>query len=305
MLYHIDTDLGVDDALALVIAERALEGSLIGVSTVAGNVSVEAASRNALILRSLLGRNGDLPIYQGADRASDGFQANAEHVHGKDGLGNTTAAWNDVGSLSDGSVRPLEDISRLAAGSEKLTLIGLGPATNLPDLINLYGRDTIAQIVIMSGVFFDCGNITPHAEFNAYFDPHALRSLLDSGLPLTFVPLDVCRKVELPRPLARSWLAGTPSPLTKLIVAAHMAYMDFYGEWEGMDGCFPHDTVAVLAALHPGRLFSLRGDVTVEEAGDARGRTLIRPNVDAATTIVTGGPLKWIRDALQNPHFAA
>jgi inosine-uridine nucleoside N-ribohydrolase len=304
MLYHIDTDMGVDDALALVMAERAMGGTLIGISTVAGNVPVEAASRNALILRALLGRVGDLPIYQGAGCASDGFAANAEHVHGSDGLGNTTASWAHVGSLADGSVRPLAEISRRPAGTEKLTLIGLGPATNLPELIKLYGRDAIAGIVIMSGVFFDCGNITPHAEFNAYFDPSALTSLMASGLPITFVPLDVCRKIELPRALARSWLAGTTSGLAELIVAAHMAYMDFYAEWEGIDGCFPHDTVAVLAALHPGRLFALRGDVTVEAAGDERGRTRIRPDPDAVTTIVTGGPLKWIREALDNPQFA-
>jgi inosine-uridine nucleoside N-ribohydrolase len=297
--YHIDTDMGVDDGLAVALAD-ALLSDVQSISTVFGNVSVEIATRNALIFRNLLGRSASWTILKGASQASDGFFINADHVHGRDGLGGATQALGPalLESVTRETVGDLEDIQRLSGSP--VTIIGLGPATNIPNLVARYGSATVEKIVLMSGVFFDRGNITPHAEFNAYCDPAALQSTLDLGIPVTIVPLDVCQKVQLSRATVAAYTQSCDSELTKLIVASHMHYMDFYRTAEGIDGCFPHDAITVLAALAPERFFHISGKVRVDCGADFRGRT----GLDLAEThvkIVTGGEMAWVRDILCRP----
>lgn len=289
---HIDTDAGVDDALALLLAERLAPTRCHAISTVFGNVPLRSATRNVDLLNRLLGR-ADIPLYEGADTASDGFSRAAFDVHGDDGLGGATGAF----AAAKPTPLPIEDVQPGPDGAATI-ILGLGPATNVPRLIAGYGRERIARIVLMSGVFFDTGNITPEAEFNAHCDPGALDDVLASGLPVTLVPLDVCAKVQLSRSVVRSWLERDPSPAVSLIVEAHMHYMDYYHDWEGIDGCYPHDVIALLAALEPGRFHRLRGSVDVVREGSRRGRTRFAPSEDGSVEIVTGGDLKWVRETL-------
>jgi inosine-uridine nucleoside N-ribohydrolase len=298
-VFHIDTDMGVDDGLALVLADALLR-DVHSISTVFGNVSVETATRNALIFRHLLGRAASWTIVKGASRASDGFFAGADHVHGQDGLGGATHALEPT-ILETVARETVSDLASITGSSgSQVTIIGLGPATNIPELVARYGPSAIEQIVLMSGVFFDRGNITPHAEFNAYCDPGALQATLDLGIPVTIVPLDVCRKVQLPRATVAAYTRSDSSELTKLIVASHMHYMDFHGTAEGIDGCFPHDAIAILAALAPARFFHVSGKVTVACGPDLRGRTEVDLG-DAHVKIVTGGELAWVREMLSRP----
>lgn len=299
MNYHIDTDMGVDDGLALVFAKHLLGDKLTAISTVFGNVPVDIATRNARVFRRLLGYA--FPIFAGAARASDGFVRHASDVHGIDGLGGATKDLpahflhdirNDPDAISIGLVG---DVAR-AAGTT--VIIGLGPATNIPGLVAHYGAANIEQIVLMSGVVFDVGNITPFAEFNAYCDPDALRETLGLGIPVTLIPLDVCRKVQLARQTVLSYLKQNPAQLTRLVVNSHMAYMDFYRESEGIDGCFPHDTLAVFAAIKPEWFSLIPAYVVVETAGDSRGRTLIRQNDLSSVSVAMGGSLKYTRELL-------
>jgi inosine-uridine nucleoside N-ribohydrolase len=296
--YHIDTDMGVDDGLAVALAD-ALLSDIHSVSTVFGNVSVEIATRNALIFRNLLGRSTSWTILMGASHASDGFFINADHVHGRDGLGGATQALRSalIESVARENVGDLEDTQPLSGSP--VTIIGLGPATNIPHLVAHYGPSTVEKIVLMSGVFFDRGNITPHAEFNAYCDPAALQATLDLGIPVTIVPLDVCRKVQLARATVAAYTQSDSSELTQLIVASHMHYMDFY-RTEGIDGCFPHDAIAVLATLAPERFFHVSGKVTVDCGSDFRGRTGLNL-AETHVKIVTGGELAWVRQILSHP----
>jgi len=300
--YHIDTDMGVDDGLALLLADRLL-GAACAITTVAGNVSVHLATRNALLFRALLGRTADWPILRGASCASDGFARDAHDVHGTDGLGGATLA------LAPEAIRMAEqsDVAGLAGqnapAQADVTLIGIGPATNLPRLVDWYGRAAIRRIVLMAGSFFDRGNITPHAEFNAYVDPAALQATLDLGLPTLLIPLDVCRKVQLDRTLITACAAQAVGPLMRLIAASHLPYMDFYRSREGIEGCFPHDAITVLAVLEPERFFRMRGRVWVSCSGETRGQTDFSQDLDGRIEIATGGDLKWVRQALQN-HLA-
>lgn len=297
MRFHIDTDMGVDDGLALFVGERVMTG-ISSISTVFGNVPVEVSTRNALIFRELLGKRESWMVQKGANQASDDFLVHACDVHGDDGLGGAT--------LSLGS-KFLYDIERQTVpqlgdnaphGDGPVTLIGLGPATNINKLVSWYGRSHVQRIVLMSGAFFDIGNITTNAEFNAYCDPFALRDTLNLGIPITIVPLDVCRKVQLSRLTVKKYRDADKSPIIDLLVRAHMPYMDFYREAEGIDGCFPHDTLAVLAAFHPERFFHVNGRVTVDCTASLRGMTVVELDAASHVSIVTGGELKWVRNML-------
>src|SRR5262245_60804296 len=195
-LYHLDTDMGVDDGLALVLADKLFSGSLI-VSTVWGNVPVRVATRNALLFRELLCRTATLPVFTGADRALDGFLRDQRRTHGEDGLGDATRSL-DLSLLEKISSQKLVRLGDVPPPQgTSVILIGIGPATNIPRVVAWYGHSAVSRIVLMSGAFFDFGNVIPVAEFNAHCNPIALRQTLDLGIPTTLVPLDVCRKVQL------------------------------------------------------------------------------------------------------------
>ena len=299
MKYHIDTDMGVDDSLALVVANALLGPSLIALSTVFGNVDVATATRNALIFRRLFKRDDNLRVISGARQARDGFFRDAKHIHGADGLGGATAMLQAdflAGAGAD-EIEAWAPPSGLAAG-DKITIIALGPLTNVPRLVERYGRQNVSRIVTMCGVFLDQGNISPWAEFNAYCDPHALNATLSLGIPVTIVPLDLARKVQLSRQAMSAPAGRESSPLINIIVAAHMTYMNFYREWEGLDGCFPHDALAVYAALQPDWFYRVNANVTADEGAEKRGLTAFRFDKSSDVSIVFGGELKKVREAL-------
>ena len=300
MLYHIDFDFGTDDALAFVAADSLLSEQVIGISAVAGNVSLDKALRVASLLLPLLPKLAKIPLFRGAERASDGFQANAENVHGNDGLGGATTALSiRMESIRIERADPIGKIRKRSGSAEQITIVGLGPATNIPSLVELYGRESIARIVLMSGSFFDVGNIKPWAEFNAYYDPCALRATVDLGIPTTIIPLDLCRKLQISRDLALSWIAHNPSPLAALLSLSHIGYMDIYAGSEGIDGCFPHDAITVLATIFREKLFSIPGHIVVN-SDEKRGYTELEMGSDGWVEVVTGGHLKVFREWFQS-----
>lgn len=306
---HIDTDMGVDDALAIAVATRLAEVRVAALSTVFGNVPRDVATRNARLMRRLLAPRLDVPILVGAAEARSPGHRDARAVHGDDGLGGATASL-DAGLLAEADL-PLSgdgDLAqRIAEGrhplksDDKVTVIGLGPATNIPALAAWYGS-ALSDIVLMSGAFFDCGNVTDAAEFNAYCDPDALGETLALAVPITIVPLDLCRKVVLTRGTIAGWSFVEPTPIMQFLASAHRHYADVCWNTAGVDGCFPHDTLAVLAAHHPAGFFSLGGDVQVERSGLARGRTQLRAG-NEKIKVLTGGDLAWVRRSLGSLRF--
>lgn len=165
MRLHIDTDMGVDDGLALVAASRLPGVEIAAVSTVFGNVGLPVATRNALLFRSLLGARW--PVLEGAAGPSEGEVRDATHVHGDDGLGGATKSF-DTSAL--GGVAALAGF-RPEPGP--VVLLGIGPATNIPALIERYGG-AVERIVLMSGAVFDRGNITePLNSMPSAIRPHS------------------------------------------------------------------------------------------------------------------------------------
>jgi inosine-uridine nucleoside N-ribohydrolase len=295
MLLHIDTDMGVDDGLALFIASRLAEVQIIGVSTVFGNVDRESATLNAQLFRRLL--LADWPIYSGAAEPTRGPRRNAARVHGEDGLGGATKLPDLAEYMHQAAETKVLPLSSLPRTGAPVTILGLGPTTNIPTIVEHYGRENVAAIVVMGGVFFDQGNISKTAEFNAGCDPDALQRVSELDIPFTMVPLDVTTKVLLPRGTVRAW--AHDSPMMDLIVTSHMYYMDQYQTWEAIDGCFPHDSIALLAAIYPERFWRLPGQIEVAQDGTTR----ILPDERSSAGIVTGGDLRFVRLGLQRLQF--
>jgi purine nucleosidase len=309
VLYHIDTDMGVDDGLALFYAFSLLGKSLKTISTVFGNVPLETANRNAALFLRLSTARNDIELWRGAERPHVAEHIDARDVHGDDGLGGATH------TLSPKLLSEVESIAKNATAiscvnrnhvlsmmnGSKVTIIALGPATNIEKLIKIYGKSRISRIVIMAGVVFDRGNITEFAEFNAFCDPGALETLVNSGINVTIVPLDVCRKVQLDRSVFYNINGRGNSALLRTVLDSHLHYMENYLLWEGLDGCYPHDTIALLATLAPNRFYKIRANVKISNAGTRRGMMVVEMDKFSKVGIVMGGDLSWIRRFLRLP----
>src|SRR5215472_6266311 len=192
----IDTDPGVDDAVAILLALAAPDAlQVAGIVAVAGNLPLAQTERNARLVCELAGRP-DLAVYAGCARPLMGSPATAAAIHGED-LGERLGLPGPVMPLQPGhGVDFIIDTLRAAAPGS-VTLCALGPSTDIamalvkaPDIAG-----SIAELVVMGGAGFEIGNVTPAAEFNIHVDPHAARVVLDSGVRVTLIPLDLTHKV--------------------------------------------------------------------------------------------------------------
>lgn len=272
----IDTDPGVDDAFAIALAALSEDVDLLGVTTVFGNVSLAATTRNALRLLELCGRS-DVPVAAGADRPLIHPQAaRAGHVHGSDGLsGRSSALPEPKRDLEPGgAVRLL--VSLLEAAAEPVTLAPIGPLTNIALLLAAHPqvKDKIARIVLMGGGV-DRGNSTASAEFNIWSDPEAARRVLvEEDVPCVLVPLDLTYKCAVDT----AWLAklASHSPVGAALEALTPDYLASYRRSLGWDGIVLHDAVAVAEAISPGILRTESYPIEVEcSFGPGRGATLV------------------------------
>jgi inosine-uridine nucleoside N-ribohydrolase len=183
----LDCDPGTDDALAIFLALASPELSILAITVAGGNVGLAHTLRNACALVSLTGAG--VPVYAGADRPLLGAFVSETRVHGENGLGGVVlppGATEAAGFASDVIRRILRE------SAEPVTLIGIGPATNLALALTSEPAvaANVAQIVLMSGAWAE-GNATPAAEFNAWSDPEALAILLQSGRPVVFATLEL------------------------------------------------------------------------------------------------------------------
>lgn len=265
----LDTDPGTDDAVAIWLALASPELDVRLITVAGGNAGLERTLPNARAVVGLSGR--DVPVVAGADRALFGAFTSEPRVHGADGLGGVVLPEGPPaasGIAADAIRAALRDA---AAGS--VTLIGIGPATNLALALAtepaLAGR--VAEVVLMSGAVSE-GNITPAAEFNAWSDPEALAILLGCGRPVTLVTLDLtAQALVTPGRVAALRAAGGGRCLAAAadILAAIPPSRRFSHR-----GVPLHDPCAIGWLLAPG-LFGVRA-VSVEVecgGGPGRGRT--------------------------------
>jgi purine nucleosidase len=265
----IDTDPGADDAIALFLALASPELDVRLISVVGGNVGLSHTLRNARALVGLTGR--DIAVVAGADRALlRPFEA-AAHVHGADGVAGV--ALPEGPSASPGvAADAIRAILRDAAAAS-VTLVGIGPATNLALALATEPAlaGAVAEIVLMTGAWGE-GNATPAAEFNAWNDPEALAILLAAGRPVTLATLEVT-SLALNTPAWRETLAGGGRCLR--VARAIMANMKPSRRLGGL-GHPEHDSVAIAWAVAP-HLFTTRAVHAAVDLGpgSSRGRTVI------------------------------
>lgn len=303
----IDTDPGIDDAVALLLALQSPELEVRGLAATYGNTTVEHAYRNCIeILRRT---NRRLPLAVSARRPLKRGLATAPETHGATGLGD--AAVPSAGVILD-YVKPLDRL--LAEQPEPVTLVTLGPVTGLALALRRDAelvRDKVARHLAMIGNIKSAGNTTKYSEFNAWCDPEALREVLRAELPTEIIGLDVTRQFVLPGSTITR-LGQSPDERQQWLHAALRFYLAFHRERENLDGCVLNDVLPIAELIAPGTLTfePLRIKVELED-GDNRGRTRIDPEgskARVATAVRTDVAHRLIADrvlAAPRPAWAA
>ncbi|EFH86877.1 nucleoside hydrolase [Ktedonobacter racemifer] len=192
----LDTDPGIDDALALFLALASPEIQLEALTTVCGNVNLDHTTRNALALLSLAGRE-DIPVAAGASRPLILPHGDAASVHGQNGLGQLQLPEPHIAPHPQHAADLI--IERVMQAPGEITLVAIGPLTNLALALRKEPRiaRAVREVYIMGGALRVPGNVTPAAEFNIYCDPHAAHVVFHAGWPLRIVSLDVTHQVSL------------------------------------------------------------------------------------------------------------
>ena len=263
----IDCDVGVDDALALILAFHSPELEVKAVTGVNGNVPLELVFENIQKVLSLIQPQHKPMIAKGADQPLKGKTIYAHSVHGKDGLGGAKIDrkkgevwWHFSQDRSD------ELITEMARQyPEEMTLVAIGPLTNLATAIqrDREGMKKLKEIVIMGGAIRTNGNITPNAEFNIFSDPLAAKIVLESGLPITLVPLDVTHQVIL----TPQWMEERVKPIensfSKFVIEA-TGYDSTTHQFRNKELIHLHDPLAVGVAIDPKLVRKERISIHVE-----------------------------------------
>lgn len=281
----IDTDAGVDDALALILAMHSPEISVKMITTVAGNVEVYKCTNNVHRILHLLKIKNPPPVIEGAKKPLQRSLVTAPEVHGRDGLGNT-----QLGGMKHNNKcrnKAIDAILRCCSEyKNRLIIIALGPLTNLALTLkkNPSALKKIRRIISMGGAFCVSGNTSSVAEFNYYVDPEAAELVLNSGLPITLIPLDVTEQVILMRRQLEFEAAKRRSILSDFLLKTTKDYMLYHLKTRGFNGGYLHYPLAVAAAVDPLLIETKSLKVHIETNGKhTRGMTIINTESDKRT----------------------
>ena len=273
----IDCDVGVDDALALILAFHSPELEVKAVTGVSGNVPLDAVMQNIQKVLSLIRPEKRPFIARGAESPLQGESHYAHSVHGEGGLGNARLA-----------LRPGEEWWRTYRGrahdlipaiareyKKEITLIAIGPLTNLalgfqndPE-----GMAQLRQLIIMGGALHIPGNITPYAEFNFFVDPLAAQTVLGAGCPITLVPLDITQQVFLTPPILEGRIRPLDNAFSRFVIEA-LSYDPQERKFiRGSPVAYLHDPLAVAVVIDPLLIRTESVAISVEtRAGKTYGR---------------------------------
>ena len=294
----LDTDPGIDDAAAIAAALFAPQLDLQLMTTVAGNVSVEKTTRNALQLLHFW--NVDIPLAQGAATPLLRPLRDAAYVHGESGMEGYDFVAHDCQPLAKPAFIAIRDA--LMSAPEPVTLVAIGPLTNIALLLTHYPECAfnIRRLVIMGGSA-GRGNFTPNAEFNIAVDPEAASRVFQSGIEIVMCGLDVTNQALL----APDYLAKLPE-LNRTGKMLH-ALFSHYRSGSMNTGLRMHDLCAIAWLVRPD-LFTVKPCfVAVETQGeytagttvvDIEGRLGKSPNVQVALEIDVAGFQQWVAAVL-------
>ncbi len=269
----IDTDPGIDDAMAILFAFQSPEVEVVGLTSIFGNVTTGLATQNALRLVEWAD-HPHLPVAHGAERPlllPPGPVA--DFVHGADGLGNINLPppRGQATALSAAQFM----VNTVMAQPGEITLVAIGPLTNLALALRLEPRlaGAVAEVVIMGGAVTVGGNVTPAAEANIINDPHAADMVLTAPWPVTLVGLDV----TLQTVMDDTYLADLEASgaMGRFIYRMSRFYRDFHLDFYGLPGMHTHDPSAIAYLIDPTLFTTERGPVRVITEGVALGQTLL------------------------------
>jgi inosine-uridine nucleoside N-ribohydrolase len=273
----IDTDAGVDDALAIILALKSPELSVEAITTVAGNAEVEKCTRNCLLILDVLNQGRSPIVAKGAKKPLARALVTEPRVHGKDGLGDITHEYPSFRHRP--AERDAEQVilDLVKEYPEQITIVAIGPLTNVARALQKEPRTMkkVKEIIAMGGAFQVAGNQGPVAEFNMYVDPEAAHCVFHSGVPITLLPLDVTQQGVFQRSdvvhLARKGEYG----LGLFIERMTKRYMEYHEETEGFLGGYLHDPLAIAVAVKRELVRYHDLHVEVETQGEiTRGMTI-------------------------------
>jgi purine nucleosidase len=270
----LDTDPGVDDTLAILLALRSPELQVLGMTSVFGNGPAARTARNALRVLEAAGRV-DVPVAIGADRPLVRPPRPVPvHVHGRDGQG-------DAG-LPEPSGTPIATpaaafiVEQVRAHPGEITLVALGPLTNLALALALDPAVAggVQAVVFMGGTLTAPGNVSPVAEANIHSDPEAAEAVLAAPWPVTMVGLDVTCQTITPRAYLES-LGHEPTSVGQLLRGIFPVYQAYHADRYGLaGGTFTHDPSAVAYLLQPGLFHTEQWPLFVETQGRSAGQVI-------------------------------
>ncbi|KAL4347395.1 hypothetical protein GQ457_17G006080 [Hibiscus cannabinus] len=311
----IDTDPGVDDAMAIFLALRSPEVEIIGLTTIFGNVYTTLATRNALHLLEVADRT-DIPVAEGSHvTITKGTKLRiADFVHGVDGLGNQNFPPPQGKPIDMSAPDFLIEQANLYPG--KVTVVALGPLTNVALAIQQDPSfvKNIGQIVLLGGAFAVNGNVNPAAEANIFGDPDAADIVFTSGADILAVGINVTHQVVF-TDADRDKLASSTGTFAQYLCKILGVYFDYHYEAYGTKGVYLHDPTTVLAAINPSLITYTEGAVRVQTNGITRGLTLLynkqkrfaeitewtdQPSVKVAVTVDAPAVVKLVMERLMD-----
>jgi purine nucleosidase len=292
----LDTDPGIDDALAFILLKAMPEVELKAITVTHGNTSVEKCTTNTLKLVELLGMQ-NIPVAMGADQPLVKALSVAEETHGDTGLGHAILPQPTIRAIDQNAANLIIEIVNANPG--EITILCIGPVTNLalallkdPSL-----RKKIKNVVSMAGTIHYPGNATPSSEYNVFCDPESFDILLRSGIDLTIVPLDVTYQCLFTKEhVAR--LKGARADIETFIDRSTAFYMEFHAEYQGIQGCAINDPLAVAILIKPELVtfrdyyvdIELHGEFTTAKlSADHFSATGNQPNAKVAMEVDVAG----------------
>ena len=283
----IDTDPGVDDAIAIMLLAKSNNVDIQAITTVAGNSNIQNTTANAEYLKDLLSITA--PIYSGATESLSGPFVEGQ-VHGVTGLTGITHPF--TGNLTENaSDKIIEIVNKYP---NKIAILALGPQTNIANAIKKDPSITkkIKEIIIMGGAVQSPGNKSWVAEFNIYLDPEAADVVFKTQIPKVLVPLEICYHT----PLFIKDLEKMPdtAPLKQTLLKLITPYIKFLNQYEGVDGAIVYDALAAYYLLNKEAFTTKDIEIRIETKGEyTKGMTVAdlrtwgdkNPNTTVATAL--------------------
>jgi inosine-uridine nucleoside N-ribohydrolase len=297
----LDCDPGHDDAIALLLALASPEAKLLGVTTVAGNQTLDKTTANAIRVLEFVGR-ADIPVAAGADRPLLREQYVAADVHGETGLDGPDLPPPQSEPVAQHAVDFLAE--RIRSSEQPVTLIPTGPLTNVALLLALHPDARPERIVLMGGAIGE-GNTTPAAEFNIWCDPEAAARVFASGLDVTMIGLDVTHKALF----TQAHVDRLEGRAGEMVAELLRFYGNFHRRVYGFEGSPIHDAVAVAHVLDPGLVETVERNVEIDTESElCRGRTVVdlwrrtarEPNAHVGVNINSDGFLDLLVERLNS-----